>query len=275
MHSGNKQSADQQSTTSPAVAHSQQRKEADNDFGSASHRNPAFLRLFQTPPSRSRASSSPSSDSASASTMPPRPLPLSKPAVSLFSPLLLQLFRRQSHTDAIIPATYGSIDSGPSPGAVAGIVLGSVSGFLLLLWLIYTCIRFGAAPSSRSSYTESVIVRERRKARPYRKARPHRTSETVEVRRERSPVRIVVPERGPERVERIIVEETRETRRARSRGGSDDEVVVIEEHSPPRRQRSERATRSSVETERRNSGYRAVDPMAYGGSAGGRRGGRP
>ncbi|PBP24768.1 hypothetical protein BUE80_DR004350 [Diplocarpon rosae] len=200
--------------------------------------------------------------------MPPSPLTLSKPALSLSSSLLLPFFRRQIHNDAIIPTTYGSIDSGPSPGAVVGIVLGSVSGFLLLLWLIYTCLQFRAATSSRSSYTEPVVVRERRKARS------HRVRETVEVRRERSPVRIVVPEREPERVERIIVEESRETRRARSRGESDDEVVVIEEHSPPRRKRSERAARSSLETERRDSGYRTVDPGAYGGSVGGRRGGR-
>lgn len=72
--------------------------------------------------------------------------------------------------------------------------------------------------------------------------------------------------REPERVERIIVEETRETRRDRSRGGS-DEVVVIEEHSPPRRKKS-------VKEERRESGYRVVDPLAYGGTMGGRKSSR-
>lgn len=89
-------------------------------------------------------------------------------------------------------------------------------------------------------------------------------SETVEIRRERSPVRIVrQPER--ERVERVVVEESRETRRERSRGGS-DEVVVIEEHSPPRRSKSKRE-----KEERRESGYRTVDPLAYGGVVGGRK----
>jgi hypothetical protein len=85
-------------------------------------------------------------------------------------------------------------------------------------------------------------------------------SETVEVRRERtrSPVRVV----RPERVERVIVEESRETRRDRSRGGS-DEVVVIEEHSPPRRSKSKKD---------KESGYRTVDPLAYGGVVGGRKG---
>lgn len=102
------------------------------------------------------------------------------------------------------------------------------------------------------------MVRERRKSHHGSR----RASETVEVRRERSPVRIV---REPERVERIIVEETRETRRERSRGGS-DEVVVIEEHSPPRRKKT-------VKEERRESGYRTVDPLAYGGAMGGRKSG--
>jgi hypothetical protein len=71
-------------------------------------------------------------------------------------------------------------------------------------------------------------------------------------------------------VERIIVEERREERversrsRSRSRMGS-DEVVVIEEHSPPRRKSK------SVKEDRRESGYRTVDPLAFGGAVGGRK----
>lgn len=172
---------------------------------------------------------------------------------------LLAVLKRQQNPE-IIPTTYGSINSGPAPGTVVGIVLGSVGGFLLVLWLIYTCAQFGNPGGSGSSYTESVVVRERRKSHGSRSSR--RMSETVEVRRERSPVRIV---RQPERVERIVVEESRETRRERSRGGS-DEVVVIEEHSPPRRSKSKRE-----KEERRESGYRTVDPLAYGGVVGGRK----
>ena len=92
-------------------------------------------------------------------------------------------------------------------------------------------------------------------------------SETVEVRRERSPIRVV---RDEPRVERVIVEEERrEVRRERSRGS--DEVVVIEEHSPPRRSKSKREKR---EEERRDSGFRTVDPLAYGGVVGGRKSSR-
>ena len=87
-------------------------------------------------------------------------------------------------------------------------------------------------------------------------------SETVEVRRERSPIRIV---RDEPRVETVVVEEERrEVRRDRSRGS--DEVIVIEEHSPPRKSRSKR--------ERRESGFRTVDPLAYGGVVGGRKNSR-
>ena len=45
--------------------------------------------------------------------------------------------------------------------------------------------------------------------------------------------------------------------------------MVIEEHSPPRRSKSKRESR-----EVRESGFRTVDPLAYGGVVGGRKGSR-
>jgi len=68
-------------------------------------------------------------------------------------------------------------------------------------------------------------------------------------------------------VERVIVEESRQTRRERDvsldRSLSSDEVVVIEEHSPPRRKKSSRR-------EEERTGYRTVDPVAFAGVVGGR-----
>ncbi|RDW91832.1 hypothetical protein BP5796_01226 [Coleophoma crateriformis] len=162
-------------------------------------------------------------------------------------------------TNAVIPSGYSNQNS-LAPGTIVGIVLGSVAGFLLVLWLLYTCMNFNQV-NSRSSYNESVVVRDRRKSVGSHRSR--RMSETVEVRRERSrtPVRIVRPE-PPRSAERVVVEERREVRRERSPDGS-DEVVVIEEHSPPRRSKSKRET---IET-RRESGFRTVDPGAYGGGA--------
>src|SRR5947209_20411112 len=48
------------------------------------------------------------------------------------------LARRQTQILAI-PTTYNGLSSGPPPGTVVGIVLGSVVGVLLIIWLIYTC----------------------------------------------------------------------------------------------------------------------------------------
>jgi hypothetical protein len=52
------------------------------------------------------------------------------------------LARRQTAVLAI-PTTYEGLNSGPQPGTVVGIVLGSVAGFLLLIWVIYTCFGVG------------------------------------------------------------------------------------------------------------------------------------
>jgi hypothetical protein len=164
-----------------------------------------------------------------------------------------------------VPQGYGETVTGPDAGTVVGIVLGSVAGFLLLLWLIYTCVNLGnpnTVVETGSVGNASEVTRKSRKhKRKHRSRSPRR--ETVEIRSER-----VVPVSRPER---IIVEE-----RSRSRGPpirmagppppppplSDDEVVVIEEGTPPRRRESRHKRRSS---ERRSSGYREVDPYRYAG----------
>jgi hypothetical protein len=170
----------------------------------------------------------------------------------------LSFVRRQ--TTAIIPADYGGVDTSQSPGAVIGIVLGSVAGFLLLLWLLYTLM--GGNMGGASSEIDSVVIQERKRSSrrgSSRRGSSRRGSvEVREVRRER-PIPVV---------ERVVVEERRESRPApavvvESSIGSEDEVVVIEEHSPPRRASSSKKVREVREV--RESGYRTVDPMAYGG----------
>ncbi|KAH8820108.1 hypothetical protein F5884DRAFT_38072 [Xylogone sp. PMI_703] len=185
--------------------------------------------------------------SPEAISSPADPLPRSPASISARSPLS-NLFGRQS-TTAIIPASYGNIDSGPSPGTVVGAVLGSVAGFLLLLWLFYSCMSRNGSFWIRETTESEVIVR-----RPH-KSRSRRASEKVEVRRSRS---------RPVAQETIIVEEERTRRRSASmsRSSASDEVVVIEEHSPPRK---------SKKKGRRDSGFRTVDPSAYGGVIGGNR----
>ena len=168
-----------------------------------------------------------------------------------------------AHTTSTVPAAYGS-PNGPDAGTVVGITLGSVAGFVLLLYLIYTCLNVGnpdaftdAESTVMSMGTASVGTRRSR----VRKHRHHRSPrrETVEIRTGSGRPAVVVEERPGSRVREVVVEDT--TRRSVSRArppprvvDEDEEIVVLEEHSPPRRHKSRR--RSSAE--RRSGGYRVV-----------------
>jgi len=194
---------------------------------------------------------------------------------NILSRTLPSLLRRQTTTVTatplpIIPATYSGLDAGPGSGTVVGIVFGSVAGFLLLLWLIYTCFNLGGAWNARSSVVEEEVV-HRRSRSPRRSS--HSRSEVIEVRersRHVSPSRHAPspspsPSRSPSRThsppprreprrETVIIEET--TRRPARSEREDDIVEVIEEHSPLRRERR---------TSGRQSGFRTVNPDALGG----------
>lgn len=166
-------------------------------------------------------------------------------------PASISLSKRQAQILAI-PTTYAGLNDGPAPGAVAGIVIGAVGGFLLVLWLLFTCFNMGGFPGSRGGeVVEEEIVRHR--SRSPRRSRSR--SETIEITKSRSPAR--------RQRERIVVEETRRVSRPAEPEPDDiidDIVEVIEEHSasPPPRRASKRST-----------GFRTVDPAEFGG------GGRP
>lgn len=192
-----------------------------------------------------------------------------------------QLHTRQTTTLVAIPLTYKGLNSGPQPGTVVGIVLGSVFGTLLLLWLIRSVagsVAGGGGAVERDDETE-IIYRHHRsrsasEAPPRRKrrkpARSEAQSEMAEAPRRRTERVIVQEERvrqgngppppPPEPVverERVVVEERTTTER---RVPGDDMVEVIEEESsvssaPPARKKESK----------RNSGFRTVDPTAYGG----------
>jgi hypothetical protein len=91
--------------------------------------------------------------------------------------------------------------------------------------------------SEESSRSSGRRVRVRSRSTPFYGAHNRRATDTVEVRRERSPVRIV---REPERVERFIVEGRREARRTRDDSIGSDEFVGIEEHGGKRSRREDR-----------------------------------
>lgn len=170
---------------------------------------------------------------------------------------VLYLQRRQDNGEIIaIPAVYAGLNSGPAPGAVVGIVLGSVAGFLLLIWLFWLLSTGGSF--LRSSVYEEEVVNTRRRSRSPRSRRSHRTEMTS-----RSPVRRERVIRQ-ERIVRDSVPAPRDRSRIREtiileNGGppmmppmerrvpGDDIVEVLEEHSslgdiPPPRRKSRRGS---------------------------------
>lgn len=173
------------------------------------------------------------------------------------SPPSILLSKRQTQILAI-PTTYEGLDSGPQPGTVVGIVLGSVAGFLILLWLLYTCANVDGFPGfsgwGRRTVVEEEIIRRRSRSRSHSRSRSRvsrasrtETAEVLSV--ARSPVR------RETRRETIVVEERRTSRPSPPR--EDDIVEVIEEHSPVRR--------PSRRESKRASGFRTVDPAEFGG----------
>lgn len=177
-----------------------------------------------------------------------------------------EITRRQQGT-AVIPSVY-KVD-GPAPGAVAGIVLGSVAGFILIIILLFF-LSGNVSPSwTITGENEQIVRRDGPSSRGHRRSRRSDRSGGVEV-RERSPrVRTTIVEetrrdsrRPPSIVsERIVMDSRRGSRGPPPirRVDGDDIVEVIEEGSsiadmPPRRDRR-----------RRSSGYRSVDPNKFAG----------
>jgi hypothetical protein len=130
--------------------------------------------------------------------------------ISAVAKRIPHLERRQNQGLVAIPYFYQY--GGPSPGAVVGIVLGSVVGFLLLIWLFWS-LSNGSGFIRSSNYEEEDVVVRRRSRSP----RSRRSSRQTEMtsrspRRERviRQERIVrdIPVREPSRIrETVIVDE--------------------------------------------------------------------
>lgn len=168
------------------------------------------------------------------------------------------LLPRQSANGVVIaiPAQYEGLNSGPAPGTVAGIVLGSVAGFLLLIWLLWIASSGSGFIRATTLQEEDVVVRRRSRSRGTRRSRRtemvSRSPRRERVVRQERIVRDIPPARDASRIrETIIVEDDRRPER---RVEGDDIVEVIEEHSsigvPPPRRKSRRGSQGG--------GYRSV-----------------
>lgn len=141
----------------------------------------------------------------------------------------------------IIPTYYNL--SGPEPGTVVGIVLGSVAGFLLIVWLLFSLTN-GTRPGTTTAMAgeEEIVVRRPRRNSHGNRSRRSSHAQMREV--SRSPrqssgrSQIIVEERRQppppqQRTRSIIVEDRR-------RVPNDDVVEVIEEHDEYRERRGSR-----------------------------------
>lgn len=170
-----------------------------------------------------------------------------------------QIVRRQTGGTAVIPSVY-KID-GPQGGAVAGIVLGSVAGFLLIVLLIYFLTNGNANSASFTITGENQEIAAAPRDNGARSSRDNRRSrrsgsrsDRIVETRERSPrVRTTIVEerrRQPSIVsERIMLDSRRGSRGPPPirRVDGDDIVEVIEEGSSigppsPRRDRRSRGS---------------------------------
>jgi hypothetical protein len=84
-----------------------------------------------------------------------------------------------------IPTTYLGLNSGPAPGILVAIVLGTVAGFLLICYLIYVIATFGGGIFNRRTTVVEEVV-ERRSSPSSRRRRSSRYEEDVIIRERRS-----------------------------------------------------------------------------------------
>lgn len=182
----------------------------------------------RTPGSDSLLGREPAIDLAALAQDAPRPAPIAK--------------RQQMVIQQGIIPTYYNL-SGPEPGTVVGIVLGSVGGFLLVVWLLYSLTNANKTGTTTAmAGEEEIVVRRPRRNSHGNRSRRNSHAQMREV--SRSPRQssgrshIIVEERRggappPPRTRSIIVEERR-------RVPNDDVVEVIEEHEDYRERRNSR-----------------------------------
>lgn len=164
-------------------------------------------------------------------------------AMAQDAPHTKEFVRRQKMVvqQGIIPTYYNL--SGPEPGTVVGIVLGSVAGFLLIVWLLFTLTQGNKAGTTTAmAGEEEIVVRRPRRNSHGNRSRRSSHAQMREVSRSprqssgRSHI-IVEERRAPpppqQRTRSIIVEERR-------RVPNDDVVEVIEEHDEYRERRASR-----------------------------------
>ena len=179
-----------------------------------------------------------------------------------------------------IAGCYQGLNAGPAPGAVVGIVLGSVAAFLLLLWVLYTLSSGSGFIRTSNLQEEDVVVNHHGGHHHHHRSRSprrstHRSSYREEMRQTHtSPQPAPAPRRDRVvRQERISREIPRDVSRSRVR-----ETIIVDEQRPERRVEGDDVIEVIAEgsdmtasnapppqrkkSSRRTSGYRSVQQHA-------------
>jgi hypothetical protein len=101
---------------------------------------------------------------------------LASPTLSL-PPTLVA--RQNTETVTVTATNNGGNDAQTlSGGAIAGIVIGSIAGFLLIIWIIRSCTNLGAPPQEREKWYHYKEEQPRRHSHNHRSRsrRSHRSS---------------------------------------------------------------------------------------------------
>ncbi|KAJ4190230.1 Hypothetical protein NCS54_00372500 [Fusarium falciforme] len=77
---------------------------------------------------------------------------LARASATLSPPTLVVRQNSPTTTVAVISDDDGDNGTQLSGGAIAGIVIGSIFGFLLLLWIFRSCMNLGAPPQEREKW---------------------------------------------------------------------------------------------------------------------------
>ncbi|KAJ5131192.1 uncharacterized protein N7515_007231 [Penicillium bovifimosum] len=173
---------------------------------------------------------------------------------------------QKRYTTISIPSTYGRLNTSPPAGTVIGIVLGSVAGFCLLMYILFLALNPGGikrggsgtvATGTASSLSTSMMDEEEGiSGRSGRRRRDH-----IDVLEERETFRDSYRRQPSSRRDRVIVEESLVT----STTGEGDVIEVEEDESTIPSDLSPRPSRRS--RSRRSGGVRSIDPLAYGGGS--------